>query len=360
MSLPTAVGVERFTQSRPLTLQLDSEKPFRILLAGDFSGGASHGQPILIDRDNFDHVLARLSPELHLAPGTTLRFRELEDFHPDRLCRQMPNLGADAAREDQVRAILHHPEFQGLEAAWRGAFFLISRLETAKVYLLDLARAELGGMRIEESVWNIVAVNYTFEPSRADAALLTALARRAARGDVPLLAAAHPRAVGCESFVQSAGPEDWSYEPGEEDRAAWQALRRSPDAAWVGLALPRFLLRLPYGKETSPLKEFPFEEMPGESAHEQYLWGNPAVACAFLMSENSREIDSLPTHTYRSQGLPCMKPCAEVLLTDRAAERILDCGVMPLLSVRDCPSAMLGRIQSIADPPQALRGRWRQ
>ena len=90
-------------------------------------------------------------------------------------------------------------------------------------------------------------------------------------------------------------------------------LRRSPEARWLGLALPRFLLRLPYGKDTSPIEAFPFEEMP-ESEHSAYLWGNPAFFCAQLIGQSfeahgwdlarrlARRIDNLPMHVYREDG----------------------------------------------------------
>src|SRR5205807_10552098 len=103
---------------------------------------------------------------------------------------------------------------------------------------------------------------------------------------------------------------DWKPPTGE-DAEAWQTLRNLPEAAYLALALPRVLLRLPYGKQTDPVEQFPFEEMPEGSTHRNYLWGNPAVACASLMAEaftqsgwgfgpeSLREIDGLPLHVYR-------------------------------------------------------------
>ena len=53
-----------------------------------------------------------------------------------------------------------------------------------------------------------------------------------------------------------------------------------------------------------------------------------------------------------------LKPCAEVLLTDEAAEMLLDRGFMPLASMKNADRVRVVRFQSVADPPVALAGRW--
>jgi type VI secretion system protein ImpC len=123
-------------------------------------------------------------------------------------------------------------------------------------------------------------------------------------------------------------------------------------------------LRLPYGKETSPIDSFPFEEMP-EMKHSDYLWGNPAFLCVSLLAqafESSgwdmksipRRVDGLPIHIYREDGEPVAKPCAEVLLTHSEAIALMEAGVMPLVSIKGQDAAMIPRFQSVADPLQAL------
>ncbi|RPJ75788.1 MAG: type VI secretion system contractile sheath small subunit, partial [Desulfobacteraceae bacterium] len=156
----------------------------------------------------------------------------------------------------------------------------------------------------------------------------------------------------------------------EEDRKAWHALRALPEAACLGLVLPRLLLRLPYGSETDPVERFELEEMSAEPAHEDYLWGNPCWACAYLLGYAFshygwgfrpgvfQEIGGLPLHTYEADGEVRLTPCAEVWLTEHAAEKILEQGIMPLISFRDLDRVRLARFQSLADPPAALAGRW--
>jgi type VI secretion system protein ImpC len=184
------------------------------------------------------------------------------------------------------------------------------------------------------------------------------------------LAAANPHLLGCESLAETPDPDDWRFEEDAGVREAWHSLRALPEAAYVGLALPRFLLRLPYGPDTEPVELFDFDEMPGEPVHEQYLWGNPAMACASLLGQEFsesgwamrpgtlQEIGGLPIHVHTSGEERKTTPCAEVVLTERAAEAILDKGIMPLLSFKGRDTVRLARFQSMADPPTRLAGRW--
>ena len=211
----------------------------------------------------------------------------------------------------------------------------------------------------------------TFGPNRPDVLLLGRLAGLARRAGAPFLAAGDPRFLGCDSLAAAPDPEDWRPETGDPaGREAWEALRRHPDAAYLGLALPRFLLRLPYGREDDPIESFDFEELAPDAGHEGYLWGNPAFLLAELLGRSfSRsggamrpgeinEVGGLPIHVSGGAARPRAVPCAEVLLSDRAAEIILDGGLMPLLSLRDQDVVRLGRFQSIADPSAPLAGRW--
>lgn len=130
------------------------------------------------------------------------------------------------------------------------------------------------------------------------------------------------------------------------------------------------MLRLPYGRGTSPLESFDFEEFPGPPSHNGYLWGNPAFAVALLLGQSFNEsgwemrpgslsqIQNLPLHAYRVDGDSQSKPCAEVLLTEEGVERILDRGLIPLISFKGRDSMRVGRFQSIADPQSPLAGRW--
>jgi type VI secretion system protein ImpC len=261
----------------------------------------------------------------------------------------------DRAIAGEMRALLHDPQFQALEAAWRGLYFLVRRLETGenlRVFVLDLPQAELTSEALRRATgeieWGVMAGLYYFGPDDEDALKEFSFVARIA--GAPLLAGLAPDVVGLTK--------------------AFGELRQSAYARWIGLAMPRFLLRLPYGKNASETETFEFEEMSPKPEHEHYLWGHPAVACAYLLGEAFtrfgwdmrpgavQEIDGLPAHTYREDGETQLKPCAEVLLTEDAAEILLDRGFMPLASIKGTDRVRLVRFQSVAEPPASLAGRW--
>lgn len=479
-----------------------SEEPFLIALLGDFSGRTSRRQiqpetietrpALLVDRDNFEEVLAKVHPRIRLPIGERgpeeLGFSELDHFHPDHifqhseLFRKLRDVRAatlseaplagqprwrpdvhlsgertdpqespaqttariasgnlldamiaetetrvpekertpDEVREfarravqphlvppadrrqaemlvlvDQaasalMRALLHQSEFQALEGAWRAVFLLVRQIETSsslKIFLMDVSKEELAydvgsapdlpstrlyRNLVDRSVatpgaepWALIAGNYSFGPGENDIRLLSRLGAVAQAAGAPFLAAAQDALIGCDSVAATPNPQHWTKQP---DTAAWAQFRLSLQADWIGLALPRFLLRLPYGKNTSPVELFDFEEMADSCAHEDYLWGNSAFACALLLAEafNAQgwdmypglvaEFSGLPLHVHEHNGAPELKPCAETLLPDRAAERIAGLGCIPLISVKGRDAVRLGRFQALSG--RALAGRW--
>jgi type VI secretion system protein ImpC len=336
-------------------------------------------------------------PELTSAVPTSSEFGEfLEKLVRPHLER--PADPRDVRREEHIsnaansvlRATLHVPAFQELEAAWRAIFLLVRRLETSerlKVFLIQMSRRDLavalegGGptrTRLEEMLtdysersldghrWSVLAANYMFGSNDQDFMLMGGLAGLGKVLGAAVIGGAEPEIAGCRSWEGLAEPEGW-------DRPAppgWEALRRSHGARHFGLVMPRFLLRLPYGRETDPCEEIDFEEMEGGPEHGNYLWGNPALACALLLGQAFerhgwemrpgavQEIEGLPLHIFKSGGQSRSKSCAETWLTDAAVARILDCGIMPLVSLRNADSVRVARFQSIAAPQSPLSGPW--
>jgi type VI secretion system protein ImpC len=295
--------------------------------------------------------------------------------------------GVEAAMAELVRVILHHPEFQALEALWRGVDTLVRQLETDEtltIELIDTTRSLLEDdlvsavplektatykRIVEPSVgteggmpWAILAGDLTFAPAPRDVVLLWRLGQVARFAGAPFVAAASARFVGVESLASTPDPDDWGTAPEVE---GWADLRRGDEAPYIGLALPRMLMRLPYGADTVPVDAFRFEEHDAP-AHEVYLWGNPALAVARLVAEAftrsgwnwshgfDPEIGDLPLHVRREDGEHVTKPCAEALMTHRAVDRLLDAGLMPMVWVRDTDRVRLAQLRSIADPPTAL------
>ena len=262
-----------------------------------------------------------------------------------------------------LRVVLHQPAMQALESLWRGVDFLVRRLdtsETMQVYLVDVARDELAAALEDGGAarWSLLVGAYRFGPD--DLPVIARIAASAAAAGTPFIAEGDPRLAGTKSFAGDPDPDEWN-EPTPHD---WSPLRRSAAASHVGLALPRFLLRLPYGKRTDPCEVVPFEEMPeGAPDHESYLWGNPALACALAIGEGvaageppptHATIGGLPLHVFSVDGEATAKPAAEALLTQRAVAYLVDRGFTPLATARDGDSIVMARIQSLSEPARPL------
>jgi type VI secretion system protein ImpC len=303
----------------------------------------------------------------------------------------------DARTADLMNAILHHKDFQALETAWRGLDLLVRRLETGtnlKIYLLDMSfdefkadlrehddfrSAALYKLLVEEASamlggvpWSVVGANYSFDFKSGDGDVVESMAAIAQAAGAPFVAGVPSDLLGCQSLAATPDPDDWRLPPDKTTEDWWKRITHLSSARYVGFALPRFLLRLPYGRSSDPTEDFKFEEL-GSSEdksqeHESYLWANPAFAVVFLLARgfsedgpefrpsDHLEIEGLPMHVYEHHGATEIKPCAEVLLTLRAAEKIIDRGLMPLLSIKNSDRIRLGMCQSITGT--GLGGRW--
>jgi type VI secretion system protein ImpC len=283
---------------------------------------------------------------------------------------------ADAELSAGLRAILHHAAFQALEAAWRGLDFLVrSVTEEVELSVINICESELGTMlsapnsakskihrQLEEIRPFVVLGVYIF--GAESHAVLGGIARLAGGLHTAFVAGASPELVGCSSFEAQPDPDDWTKT--STDVQGFDVLRRIPEAAHLGLLMPRFLLRQPYGKSSDPIETFPFEEMPAKPEHRSYLWGNPVFLCGRLLAEafaadpsdlESREggeVAGLPVHQFIRDGEIQVKPCAEAWLSERAAEAILRQGIMPVVSVRGRDAVQLLTLRSLSNPPMPL------
>jgi type VI secretion system protein ImpC len=299
----------------------------------------------------------------------------------------------DASSTELMRGLLHDADFQSLEATWRGVRKLVESLELGDeltLHIVDVSKGELladletsqgnplqsAAHRLlvessrrgaDEQPWSLLVGHYSFGANAADLALLGHLGVIASRAGGPLMAAAEPGLVGCERLSEATEPRQWAFSDPEIEKA-WNDLRRSPAARWLALAMPRILLRLPYGAKSDPTDSFAFEEFSPSSGHEAYLWGNAALACAqgiaqgFLDEGSSLsiagplELDDLPAHIRDQDGERRLQACAEFTLPVRVGEELLQRGMTPLLSYGNRNAVRVLRIQSIAEPLHALAG----
>ena len=316
---------------------------------------------------------------------------------PDR-DKEQPALVAcvDKAVSEQMRRILHHPNFQALEAAWRGVQRLVTHLETdedLRLAVMDVSKDELSAdvLAVDDlqttalydllvaktlgtqgsKPWSVLCAAFAFDKTVLDAAVLGRLSKITHAARAPLVAGAADRVAGCQSIAAEPDPRQWTWRPDADAQAAWDTLRKLPEANWVALGLPRILMRQPYGQLSDPTDGFDFEELDTGSTHEDYLWGcasfalAEALGAAFadqgwdMASEMFHDVTDLPAHIYRdADGDRQVKPCAEVCLTDRAAQAIQDRGLTALLSVQGQNVIRIRGIAAVAEPVAALAGPW--
>ena len=302
----------------------------------------------------------------------------------------------DAATSQLMRRILHHRRFQELEAAWRGLFFQVRRSDTSsdlKIYLLDISKEEIANelksaedlsatllykVLIRDAVetpggepWAFVGGNYAFSPVVDDVAALMRISRICAAAGAPFVAHMRPDVLGVHSLDEHSDPSEWSTAADSNEAKLWAALRGQAESQYLGMTIPRFICRLPYGADTDPLENFEFEEFEGEPFHDGYCWANACFVSAMLHAQSytafgrgemgqrlQQDVDGLPVHMYKSNGETIYKPCAEIQMTDKGVNKLMEFGLTPLVSYRAMDKIKIARHQSIADPVTALRGRW--
>ena len=299
----------------------------------------------------------------------------------------------DAATSDLMRRILTDSKFKELEAAWRGLYFMVRRTETSpelKIHIFDISKTELSdnlkdaasladsefyrhlvGESIETpggEPYAVVLGNYAFEPNIEDIAALIRISKIAAAANAPFIAHMRPDVFGVHSLNETPDPSGWKLSDETDEGKLWAALRDQTESVYLGMAIPRFMARLPYGADTEPLETFSFEEFTTESGHDSYVWSNPCFAVGQLLAESfsefgwqmgnrlKQDIEGLPVHVYKSGTETVYKPCSEVLLTDNAMQKLMDIGLMPLITYKNSDRVKLARYHSIADT--ALRGMW--
>ncbi len=275
----------------------------------------------------------------------------------------------DAKLSQQMDEILHHASFQALESSWRGLKLLVDRTdfrENIKVELINASKQDLledfedspdivqsglykhvytaeYGQFGGQPVGALIA-NYYFDPSAPDMKTLQHVASVASMSHAPFIASAGPKFFGLESFTGLPDLKDLKDHFEGPQFAKWQSFREREDSRYVGLTLPRFLLRNPYDPEENPVKSFVYKENVAGS-HEDYLWGNTAFTFATRLTEsfakfrwcpniigpqNGGAVEDLPLHHFESMGEIETKIPTEVLVSDRREYELAEEGFIAL------------------------------
>lgn len=301
----------------------------------------------------------------------------------------------DQKLTEQINVILHSERFQQVESAWRGLHYLVNNTETdeqLKIRVMNISKKDLGktlkkykGASWDQSPlfkklyeqeygqlggepYGCLVGDYHFDHTPGDVELLGQMAQIAAASHAPFIAGASPTLMGMDSWQELANPRDLGKIFAAPDYAAWRSLRESDDAKYVGLAMPRFLSRLPYGAKSNPVEEFNFEEETGAGDHSRYTWSNAAYAMAVNINrsfknygwcssirgvESGGAVEGLPVHTFPSDdGGVDMKCPTEIAISDRREAELANCGFMPLIHRKNTDTAAFIGAQSLQKPAE--------
>nr|WP_034386196.1 type VI secretion system contractile sheath large subunit [Comamonas composti] len=297
----------------------------------------------------------------------------------------------------QINLIMHHTDFQNLESAWRGLNHLVSNTETdekLKIRFMDVSKEDLRrtlrrykGVAWDQSPlfkrlyeeeygqlggepYGCLVGDYYFDHTPPDVDLLGSLAKIAAAAHAPFIAGAAPSTLQMESWQELANPRDLAKITGNLEHVAWNSLRQTEDARYIGLAMPRFLARLPYGAKTNPVDEFDFEEETEGANHKNYVWNNAAYAMATNINrsfklygwctmirgvESGGTVDNLPCHTFPTDdGGYDMKCPTEIAISDRREAELAKAGFIPLVHRKGSDNATFIGAQSLQKPQEFM------
>lgn len=331
--------------------------------------------------------LIQLESREHEAPELKTLLRDIVGSHVVAEMHGQAELIAavDESLSDLMRRILHHPDFQAMEALWRSLDLLIHRLEIdheLEVVLYDLNAAEFAAdlassssldetglykwlveaptLDAQQGPLSLFICNFLFEHIPPHAELLARAAKIASAAGAPFLASVD------RTFLTKVDPD----EVHPLVKSSWQSLRELPESVYLALTTPRFMLRWPYGKKTEPIDSFRFEEFTTKSGLSGMLWGNSAFLAGLLLGQTFRDqglsgmklgsvltVDDIPFYYYNdAHGDQVALPCTERLVNVKTSQHVSSQGLIPVLSMQGRSEVRLGGLNSMSGRP--LAGPW--
>jgi type VI secretion system protein ImpC len=300
----------------------------------------------------------------------------------------------DRKMTEQLNLILHHPDFQQMEATWRGLDFLVNANGGGgtKIKILDISKQDLTRIlrKFRGSAWDrspifrmmyeaeygqfggqpfgVLIGDYAFDHRPRDVQVLTDMAQIAAAAHAPFIAAAAPSVMQMESWGELANPRDLTRIFQTPEYAAWRSLRESEDARYLGLCMPGFIARLPYGTRTDPVETFDFEEETDGPDASRYLWANAAYAMAANITrafelygwcvrirgiDTGGVVEGLPVPGFpTADGAVDLKCSTEIALSERREAELAQAGLIPLVHRKHAGLAAFISAQSLQKPQQ--------
>jgi type VI secretion system protein ImpC len=301
----------------------------------------------------------------------------------------------DQKLTEQVNRILHHADFQKIEGAWRGLHYMVNNTESdvhLKIRVMDISKQELGKnlKRYKGAAWDqsplfkkiyeeeygqfggepfgALVGDYHFDQSPPDVELLGEMAKIAASAHAPFITGASPSLMQMESWQELANPRDLAKIFSTPEYAGWRSLRESEDSRYIGMCMPRFLARTPYGAKTNPVEEFNFEEDVAGADHNKYAWANAAYAMATNINRSYKQygwgsrirgvesggaVENLPLHTFPTDDGGVDQKCpTEIAISDRREAELSGCGLLSMIHRKNSDFAAFIGAQSLHKPAE--------
>ncbi|MEO9778832.1 MAG: type VI secretion system contractile sheath large subunit [Sedimentitalea sp.] len=301
----------------------------------------------------------------------------------------------DKKLTEQVNLILHHEEFQQMESAWRGLHYLVNNTETdemLKIRVMNISKKDMHKTlrKFKGTAWDqspifkklyeeefgqfggepygTLVADYHFDHSPPDVELLGEMSKIAAAAHAPLITGAQPSLFQMDSWSELANPRDLTKIFQTPEYASWRSLRESEDSKYVGLAMPRFLGRLPYGSKTDPVEAFAFEEDTEDADSSKYGWVNAAYGMAVNINRSFKQygwcsrirgvesggaLENLPSHTFPTDDGGVDQKCpTEIAISDRREAELAKNGMMPLIHRKNSDIAAFIGAQSLHKPAE--------
>ncbi len=289
----------------------------------------------------------------------------------------------------QVDEIVHNKDFQKLEAAWRSLKFLVDRTnfrENVRLEIMNLSKQDLmddfsdAPEVVQSGLYKVaysreygqfggqpyaaIIGNYEFGPGNQDIKLLQDTAAVAAMSHAPFISSAGSQMFGIDDFSKLPDLKDLKAIFEGPQYTKWQSFRESADSRYVGLTVPHFLLRLPYGASSNPTKGFNYEESVSDG-NQRFLWGNSAFAFATRLTESFANyrwcaniigpqgggtVENLELYQYESMGAIQTKIPTEIVITDRKEFELAEEGFIPLTMRKGSDNAAFFSAQSCQKP----------
>ena len=301
----------------------------------------------------------------------------------------------DKKLSDQINEIIHQPDFQSLEGSWRGLHYLVNNSETdtmLKIRVMNISKKDLHKTlkKFKGAAWDqsplfkklyeeeygqlggepygCLVGDFYVDHSPVDVELMGEMGKIASAIHAPFITSAAPSLFQMESWQELSNPRDVAKIFQTPEYAGWRSLRESDESRYIGVALPRFLARRPYGAKSDPVEEFDFEEVTGGSDASKYTWANSAYGMAVNINrsfklygwcsrirgiESGGAIEGLPTHTFPTDDGGVDMTCpTDIGISDRREAELAKAGFMPLIHKKNSDFAAFIGAQSLHKPGQ--------